>query len=258
MCNPRRIRVVASRQLDEAWQHEVSRTIELSAAVTGEARVRQPLGTELSGPTLRALEMALADPESGWSEVEVGYRLEVEGGAVTYLADDHALEIVATESDEVRALGEATRQIEGRVTRNINASGEGSYYDDGYGGRDESAGESQAQREAGQKLERLAGLHLERARRNAERAATPALENEARERAAADLSRRLEARRSQLEGAARHHLESVGQRGRHAFHRALARAYRDAILAYARNNNAAGLVCSESDDVIDIEFRVTR
>ena len=78
MCNPRRIRVSASRQIDEAWQHEVSRTVELSATVTGEARVRQPLGTELSGQTLRALEVALAAPDSGWVQIENGYRMTVE------------------------------------------------------------------------------------------------------------------------------------------------------------------------------------
>jgi hypothetical protein len=258
MCNPRRVRVAASQQVDLAWQAEVSRTIELCATVSGEARIRQGLDSELSPQTLRALEMALATPDSGWQEVEGGYRRDVDGGHVVYLTDERALEIVATSSDEIRALGEASREIEGRVTRDVRARGTGDYYEDGYRGRTEEAGRRDAEQDANRNIEALKDRHVERAKRRAERHASGEVEAEARARAESDLERRAEARRSQLEGEARRHLDAVGLRGRQAFNRVLASAYRDAILAYARANHADGVVCTETGEVIEIEFKVSR
>ena len=50
MCNKRQVKIMATQQLCEAWQREVTRTVQLSGRVTGEARVRQPLDGTLGGP----------------------------------------------------------------------------------------------------------------------------------------------------------------------------------------------------------------
>jgi hypothetical protein len=258
MCNPRRIRVSASRQIDEAWQHEVSRTVELSATVTGEARVRQPLGTELSGQTLRALEVALAAPDSGWVQIENGYRMTVEDGYVQYEPDTNVLEIVATRTAEVTALGEARRQLTGRVSDTLQAEGEGVHYDDDYRGMTEEVARHEAERQANQNLDRQSRERIDRARREAEQADSASVERDAQANAAKEIERRSEIRRQQLEEDARRRLEAIGLRGRQAFYRVLAHGYRDAILAYARANRAEGISLQENDEVIDIEFRVSR
>ena len=37
MCNPRRVKVTATREIQECWQREVERRVELSEEVVGEA-----------------------------------------------------------------------------------------------------------------------------------------------------------------------------------------------------------------------------
>src|SRR5438105_3473827 len=115
MCNPRRVTTTLTRDLAEAWQREVSRTVELRTRVTGEARIRQPLETSIGAPALRALQLALAAGDSGWRPVDEGYRFDVEGGYVVYLIDQRALEIVAVLEDEVEAQGKASEVLSGQV-----------------------------------------------------------------------------------------------------------------------------------------------
>src|SRR4051794_37798174 len=113
MCNPRRITVTATRELAEAWQQEVSRTVRVQGWVAGEARVRRPLAASLADPVLRALEDELATGADGWREVAEGYRLDLEGGYLLYHAEDRSLEIVARLEEDVAAEGTATETVGG-------------------------------------------------------------------------------------------------------------------------------------------------
>ena len=254
MCNPRRIRVTASRQLEQAWQREVSRTVQLQEQVTGEARIRQPLDSTLGAPALRALESALAAEESGWIEVEQGYRYQVEGGYVTYLIDEQALEIVAVLADEVESSAQATTRLEGVVRREISVEGEGQYYDDGWAGRTREVGEKEAQRAAQQRLEREASSQVEQVAQEAEAEVLEAIESAARTQAEEQLQQKAAQRRALLSEQARQHLDTVGLRCRQAFHQVLAQAYRDAILAYARRKGADNIQYSEEGNIVEIEF----
>ncbi|MEM7578406.1 MAG: molecular chaperone DnaJ [Cyanobacteria bacterium P01_A01_bin.80] len=256
MCNPRRIRVTATRQLNEAWQREVSRTIELQGQVTGEARVRQPLDSTLGSPALRALESALADENSGWTEVEEGYRYDVEGGYVIYLADEQALEIVATLSDEIQVSAQASRTLEGSVNTELSTEGEGRYYDDGWGGRTREVAEQEAEKSAQQKLDEITRSQLEQAENEAEAEVSSEIEAAARTQAENQLQQQSTQRQAVLSNQARENLDTVGVRCRQAFNQVLARAYRDAILAYARRNGADNIQCSEDNNIIDIEFNL--
>ena len=258
MCNPRRVRVTATRQLIEAWEREIARSVELSGLVTGEARVHQQLDTCLGRPALRALERLLATGEAGWTAVDAGYRFDVEGGYVLYLVDEGALEIVAQISDEVRVSGEARARLGGTLDTVLEAQGEGTYYDDGYGQRTRESAEREAQAAAQRALDDLARQQLRRAQHDAEAAAAGDLEAEAHREAQRELDRQAVARREQLAAGARAQLDSVGLHCRQAFHRLLARSYRDAILAYAREHYAEGIECREDGHVIDIEFHVQR
>lgn len=258
MCNPRRIRVTATRQLNEAWQQEVSRSVGLQERVIGEARVRQALDTSLGGPALMALEAVLSAKESGWQETEEGYRYNVEGGYVIYLPDDRALEIVAVLEDEVQAEGEASEVLEGQVAEEITAEGEGRYYDDGYAGRTREVGEREAQTAAQTKAEQHAQMRLAQIQQEAEQAASVGIEANARRQAEARLQQAVQQRQTELAENAQQHLETVGLRCRQAFHQVLAQAYRDAILAYAKRNGASHVHCQEEGDVVEIEFSLTR
>lgn len=258
MCNPRRVLVTATQALDEAWQREVTRAIELSGMAVGEARVRQTLDDSLGGPALQALELALGDPASGWQAVEGGFRRDVEGGYVVYHVDERELEIVAVLCGEVRATGTVSQQLTGHVRDELTVEGQGVYYDDGWGQRTEETARQQAETDAQRKLDEARRSRLLAAQQDAEQSVEAQLAEAAREQATAALERERAAAQAELAAAARDRLQQVGARCRQAFHAVLARAYRDAILAYARSHSASDIQCQEDGQTIEIEFLVRR
>ncbi len=254
MCNPRRVEITATRQVEEAWAREVERVAEHALSVTGEARVRHALDASVAVPALDALERALEAGLDGWAAVEGGYRFDVDGGAVTYRPDDGVLEIVAYASDEVRGWGRARAQLTGEVSAALAHRGESLYYDDGYGGSTEEVARREAEAEAEHGIDALVAGEIERAAEAAEAAAAADLDDRARQAARADVERRAAARERELASEASERLRAVGVRARQAFHRALAIAYRDALLALARARGAEEIRCNDSGDVLEIEF----
>ncbi|MCP4656972.1 MAG: molecular chaperone DnaJ [bacterium] len=258
MCNPRRVTITATRELDEAWQREVTRTARLSAEVVGEARVRQPLGSTLSRQALAALEMALAEDEA-WHELDDGtFRHAVEGGYVVYHPDAQELEIVAVRAGRVEASGEATEVLEGRLQATVEVEGEGRYYDDGWGGRDETHARRDAEQQARVRLDGAGRDAVEEAAEQAEAGASDEVRARADEAAQAELERSAEAARAELEDEARGRLEAVGLRCRQAFHQVLARGYRDVLFAYARRQGAEIVTNHEDAGAVEIELQWSR
>jgi hypothetical protein len=256
MCNPRRIRVRATQELAEAWQQEVRRQAIRSGRTSGEARVRESLADSVGGPTLAALTAVLARLD-GWVEFPDGtFRHELDGGHIVFDPATRELEITATVSAEVSVTEEASTVVAAGVSGTVEAEGEGVYYDDGWGGFTADT----AQRDAEQNLERSMAEALrarrERAREEADAAAADALERAAAERAEATFTAAAAARAAALRREATDRLLAVGVEGRALFHTALAEAYRDAILAYARSRQASNLRHSEQDGVLDIEFEL--
>lgn len=258
MCNPRRVEIVATRQLQEAWEREVTRQVTLSSRVAGEARVCQPLDATLSQPVLRALEIVMAQPDSGWHSCEGGYRFEVEGGYALYLPEQGTLEIVARLEEEVEAGATVSEILRGEVETELSAKGKGTYYDDNYGGRTEAVAKREAEAAAQKQLDQEAGRHLAEVAEQAVAERACSIEAAAHQRAAEGLRQQEEKKRSQLVAQATDQLHTVGVRARHAFHQALACAYRDALLGFARLNQSGAIHCTEDDDVIEIEFNVQR
>ncbi|HLX10925.1 MAG TPA: molecular chaperone DnaJ [Thermoanaerobaculia bacterium] len=256
MCNPRKITVTATRELAEAWQREVSRTAALSAEVLGEARVSQHVDESLGGPALQALEAALGGGDSGWREVEDGYRLDVEGGYAVYHVDERTLEIVAVRQEVVEATGEARAVLQGEVRDSLSAERQAGYYEDGYAGRTRERAEAEANQAAQRGLDAAARERIEQAGTAAEAAADSELRARAEAAARTRLEQAAAAQREELDRQAATHLAAVGLRCRQAFHALLARAYRDAILAYARRHGAEGVQCQENGDVLEIEFQL--
>jgi hypothetical protein len=253
MCNPRRVLVTATRDIAEEWHREVSRTVALDGQVTGEARVRQPLA-RMGEPVLRALQLLLDQGVVGWTETELGYRYEVEGGYCLYDIEGEALEIVAALEATVAAQASVAAELHGAVHERLSTEQEGHYYDDGFGGHNESTALAEADRAAREALDQAARGLLDQAAEQAIAAQTPALEDQARALAEQRLAQAAESRRAELADQARGHLDTVGLRARQAFNALLAQAYREAILAYARSQGASGISVTDTDGVLDIEL----
>ncbi|MEU4536132.1 hypothetical protein AB0G15_14830 [Streptosporangium sp. NPDC023825] len=254
MCNPRRVRVRATRELAEAWGQEVRRQVTRSGRTVGEARVREPLASTVGGPTLTALTAVLARTE-GWTRGDDGvFRHELDGGLIAFDPGTRELEIVARVSGEVTGVGEASSVVETRVTDTVEAEGVGTYYDDNWGG----VTEQDARRAAEQNLERslaeAAEARRAEARRAAEASAGDEVESRAARRADEAFVSASAAREEELRERAAERLTAVGVEGRTRFHHALAEAYRDAVLAFARARRADNIHHRAENGVLEIEF----
>jgi hypothetical protein len=255
MCNPRRVTIQATRELDEAWQREVTRGARLSAQVAGEARLRQPLGDSISSQALAALETALAE-DGAWQRQDDGsFRHEVEGGYVVYHPEERDLEIVAIRTTEVEASAETTELLAGRVTRQLEAQGLGDYYDDEWGGNTRQRAEDKAQRQVRARLDDASQEALRQAAESAENAAAAAVQERADAAARAELEATAAVAQARLAEEARGRLQTVGLRCRQVFHQVLARAYRDALLAYARRQGAEITTNEDNAGILEIELR---
>jgi hypothetical protein len=256
MCNPRRIRIRATREIADAWDQEVRRQVTRSGSAVGEVRVREPLESSLGGPTLTALAAVLGRTE-GWQQDEAGvFRHEVSGGYIAFDPGSRELEIVARQSAEVTSVAEAATTVRAEVSGTVEAEGVGTYYDDGWGGRTRATAERDAQRRLDQSLSAAARARRDQARRDADREAGEGLTEQAGREADTALAAATAARTEELRAQAAATFASVGIEGRNLLHSALAEAYRDAILAYARARRADNVQCREDGGVVEIEFEM--
>ncbi|MEV2271751.1 hypothetical protein [Nonomuraea africana] len=262
MCNPRRIKVKATRRIAEAWRAEIERTVTASGEAKGESRLVQPLRSMLGEGALRAFEQALGgDPR--WEWVDGGYRMRVPGGHAAYQPGSGELEIVISLTEAVEAVGTAEKVLEGEVTDEVSAESEGRYEDDGWRGRTKERAEREARSRAEAKAAKLAAERAERLRLDAEEAArhsmsaeARAVEDEARRRAEAalaertlsvgqDLGRRADARLAEVH---RQTLKDVMQ--------LIAASYAQAISDFAQQNNAENFTMVDADGFIEIQFEM--
>jgi hypothetical protein len=256
MCNPRRVEVRASRQLAESWEHEVRRLAALTGTAAAEVRIREELDADIGQPTLAAL-VSVLDGHDEWELADGAYRYRLADGYVAYHVEDQELEIVVQLSDEVSAEAEASVTMGGRLDETITATGTGRYYDDGWGGITEDDARQAAERDVEQRLEARTRERAAEVAAAAESAHDEAVRALAEERAAADLATRVAERSRALRAEALARLSAAGIEARNAFNQALALAFRDAIVAYARAHGASGLICTDEGGVVDIQFEIT-
>ncbi len=256
MCNPRRVCVRATRQLEQAWEEEVLRQITRSGGVTGEASIREPLDAGIGAPTLAALADVL-ERTPGWEWDGEAFVHQLNGGQISFDPVSRVLEIAARLSDQVEVTAESRRTVSGTLTETVQAEGQGTYYDDGWGGRTADTARAEAQRNAEAAIESAAAEIIARERAEANRREGAAVEADAAMLADRAFAERSAVRRTELQRAARARLDAVGVQGRNLFHAALAEAYRDAILAYARARGADGISCREEGGVMEIEFEMS-
>ncbi len=257
MCNPRRVKVTATREVQESWQQEVERRVELSEEVVGEARVRQSLGGTLGESVLVALRRALSRGAEGWEAVGEGYRHEVEGGHVVYRSETQNLEIVAVDQSMVQTEATVRRVVEGETRGSQSTEAETTWYDDNWGGRTEEVAQKEADALARRRLDNQARQKVEADQAAAEREVEGEVEDDARTTAEEQLAQAAKAERERLAQRARANLENVGVRCNLAFNRLLAGAMRDALAAYARRSGGTVVRCSgEDEDVLEMEIRL--
>lgn len=255
MCNPRRIRVTATRELAVAWEQEIRRRVVRSGRATGSARVCESLRGSVGAPTLAALAGVLARSPD-WEETEDAFRLSFDGGQVAYRPAEAELEIVATVSADVEAAGEAAETVRGRVTGRIEAEGTGMYYDDRWGGTSPESARREAHLAAEAQLDGQAEERVRAARDAAEAGVAGQAQEAAAARADEAFTAAARAREPELEQRAAARLAAAGVIARNHFHRALADAYREVLLAFARSRGAESVRCSEADGVLEIDFEL--
>jgi hypothetical protein len=255
MCNPRRVRVTATRNLAESWKQEVRRQVNRSGQATGAARVREPLSATLGTPTLAALASVLARTP-GWERSGDAFVHQLDGGYVRYDAARRELEIVAVATGTVEVSLDGSVVVEGSLDTSIQVEGVGIYYGDGYGGTSPATARAAARHDAAAALDAEAKQQRTEARRETDERAGAAVLRDVTERAETAFDEATAEREEQLREQAAAELTAVGIEGRNVFHQALAAAYRDAILAYARSRGAEGIRCAEQGGTVDIEFEL--
>jgi hypothetical protein len=256
MCNPRRVRVRATRELAEVWQQEVRRQVTRIGQTAGEARVTEPLGQSIGGVTLAALAEVLGRTP-GWDRAEDGaFWHALDGGQIRYDPATRILEIVARVSGDVVATGEAQAVVRAEARGPVEAEGVGTYYDDGWSGRTEATARLDAEEDLRRSLEQAEETLREQARRAAEAEVSEDVGRQAAERADAAFARAAATREHELRQQAADRLLAVGAEGRTLFHQALGEAYQDAILAYARSRRASNVRRSSANGVVEIEFEM--
>ena len=257
MCNPRKIRVRASRRLAEAWQTEITRTAQVTDTLTGEAHIIQPFGASLAEPVrVRFAELLAADP--AWQETGEGYRYQLPNGYLLYRPETGELEITANVSGEITGEATAVRAATGVAVGAADAEVEERYYG-GQRTRAEMRGRLAAERAADERAR--AELTASKAQRIAE--AQRALEEasdevvqEARDRARQELTDRRDERQRELDAAAGRQAAQLNDEFLRVVNQALTHAYRDVLLERARHSDAGNLFYEEHDGVIDIQFEI--
>lgn len=250
MCNPRRVHVVATRTVVEAWQSEVRRTASVSDTVNSEVRIARPFGSTLGERTRAVFEQALAaDPQ--WQEADGVHRLPLEDAEVTYRPSTGELTITARLRSTITAEAEASEDLHGVEQDVATGSGFGSPY-----GEADRAARSDAERNAAAMRDRLR-QRADTAAREAAEAAADRVQARAERAARSDLDARRAEEQQALDEQNRNRLNELGQAGMNAVNAVLGQAYREALLVYAREHGATDIRVDDSEDgVLDMEFQV--
>jgi hypothetical protein len=263
MCNPRRVRVQATRKIAEAWRAEIKQAATARGDVSSEARLVQSIADLLPPPARAAFEQAMqVSPEWVWVDGE--YRRTVPGGITVYQPDTGELEIVVKLSVAVEAVGTAMLVATGEVADEVSAEATGVYYDDAWRGKSREAAANRAQATADSKVKELADKRTAALKREAEEAARHELNarsDEAAAEARRSAERQLTLQASELQGGldgqAAQQLEAVQAETLKGIFQLVATGYSAALQAYAAEHGE-NLQVSEEDGVIAIQFELER
>lgn len=261
MCNPRRVRVRATRKIAEAWRAEIQQAATARSDVSSEARLVQSISDLLPRPAKLAFEQAMrAAPDWLWSDGE--YRKAIPGGYVAYRPDTGELEIVIKLSVAIEAVGTATLVATGEVSDQVTTEASGTYYTDNYLGKTKEAAERSAQAAADKKADEMARDRAAALKEQAQEAARHALNErtadaaaEARRSAEHQLTLRAADLRPDLDQQASDQLEAVQEQTLQGIFQLVASGYSIALQAYAAEHGE-NLQVREDEGMIEIQFEV--
>lgn len=262
MCNPRRIRLRATRTIAEEWRAEIVRTAAATGTATGEARLTQPLGDMLSPGLLRGFERAInADP--AWDLVDDTYRCAVPGGHGTYHPDSGELEIIVQISSEVSAEGRGERVVTGTVEETVHAEVVRTYYTDGWQGSTKGEAQRAGQADANAEAARMARERADFVAQQARDRASDALAGSAddvQRAAALDAEQRLAAARAEatdrLNQQAATQIDEIHRQTLRVVMRTAAAGCQQVLLDYARRHGAQNIAVTDTDGVIEVQFEM--
>lgn len=263
MCNPRRVRVQATRKIAEAWRAEIEQAATARGDVNSEARLIQSISDLLPQQAQLAFERAMrAAPDWSWADGE--YHRAVPGGTITYRPDSGELEIVVQLNVAIEAVGTAMLVESGEVADEVSAKGIGTYYDDEWMGHTKAAAKKQAQAAAEAEVAKLARTRAAALKHQAQEASRHALNTrtgEAAEQAQRSAKEQLTLQASEMQTSLDHEaaqqLKAVQSETLKGIFQLVAAGYSAALQAYAAEHGE-NLRVGEDDGVISIEFELER
>lgn len=256
MCNPRRLVVNLTQQIEEECQATVTETATARLDVQERLERVIPLGERL-GPSARlGLSAALNEGFRGWRRAEgEAERFTHELGPLRLSLDTDSAELVVAIERQSAVSGTARDEDEFRVSirGTVEAEESGMAYDDGYRGLTpdvvQERLETNAQTRITNERQRLIDEQSREARENARSRAASKAQVRAEERAEAlsEDERRL----------LRQELEALFQESRSVLHEEVAalvgETLRRSVLHLVRVNGGELRRCDETDDAIVIE-----
>jgi hypothetical protein len=256
MCNPRRLVVNLTQQIEEEWHATATETATARVAVSERLERVIPLGGRL-GPSARlGLAAALAEGFRGWRRVEgEESRFACEIGPLRLSLDTGTAELVVTAERRrsVSGKGSAEEGYDATIRGTVEVEKKAIAYEDGWGGRSvevvQRELDDEARVAAAGKRQSLIEEQSREAREDARSRATAS----ARHRAEKQAEALGEEERKLL----RQELEELFQQSRSVLHEEIAalvgETLRRSVLHLVKVNGGELRQCQETDDAIVIE-----
>ncbi len=256
MCNPRRLEVRLTQEIEEEWrataQEEATARVEVSERLERVISLADRLG-----PSARlGLSAALAEGFRGWRAVDgEDGRFEIDVGRLHLSLDTESARLTVTLEREgsVMATASAEAEYSATVHGTVEARENGTAYEDGYGGRDVETVDRELREKAQAGIERERERVIDEQTREAREEAERRAADEARQRAETEAAARGEKERTRLA----EELEELLRESLPVLHEEVAalvgETLRRSVLHLVRVNGGELRRCEETDDAIVIE-----
>ncbi len=256
MCNPRRLEVRLTQEIEEEWrataQEEATARVEVSERLERVISLADRLG-----PSARlGLSAALAEGFRGWRAVDgEDGRFEIDVGRLHLSLNTGSAQLTVTLEREssVSATADAVIDYSAPVQGIVEVRETDIAYTDGWRGRDEETVQSQLEEKAQTELEREQQRLIEEQTREAREDAERRAAAEARRRAETEAAARGEEERTQLA----EELEELLRESLPVLHEEVAalvgETLRRSVLHLVRVNGGELRRCEETEDAIVIE-----
>ena len=259
MCEPRRIEVTLSSEIDESWRGEVEEQATVHRVVTESIERVVPLRGRLGGTAQVELDDLFAEGFRGWQrdeEQQNVFVLLLDVVELRYDGGTGDLTIRASANDLVEATAQATSVAETRVRAVLSATGEGMYYDDGFNNRTPELAEQAAQQQADREIVEAEAAAREEQTREARAAARERASQEASDRAEREAAEQAERLRVRLHEALRQLLDDSSDLVQAELSAIVGEVMRRGVLRIVKANGGRLLEVHEDDASIVIEAEI--